>query len=128
MRRLCQRIMTGIKLLNNIRFGIRTKTVVGLGILLFFALAAMGAVNYFYGSALAIRKTLNITREKITNDTHIIGAIVSRYKVDMLVLRELPPVQGIVRARDNKGIDPNVGERTEYWSARLKNIFKVFLT
>ncbi len=109
------------------KIGLRTRTVAMLGILVLLALSVMGATNYFYGSRLAIRKTLGVAKEKMTNDALLIGARVVEEKGELIILRETPPVQGIIRARDHGGIDPETGDKIEYWYLRMEQIFAAFL-
>ncbi len=42
-------------------------------------------------------------------------------------LYSTPPVQGLVRASYNKGVDPNDGTKSEQWKHRLETIFSAFL-
>ncbi len=109
------------------KLGLRTRTVAMLGVLVLLALVAMGATNYFYGSRLAIQKTLGVSKEKMTNDALLIGTRVVDKKADLIIMREVPPVQGIIRAKDNGGIDPETGDKSEYWDTRLEQIFTAFL-
>ncbi len=88
---------------------LKTRTVVMLGLLIFVALVAMGATNYFYGSSLAIRETLSLSKEKMTNDAlRIVSRMVDK-KAELIILREVPPMRGIIRAEDNGGIDQETG-------------------
>jgi PAS domain-containing protein len=45
---------------------------------------------------------------------------------NVLVLAHLPPVQGILRAARNGGIDPEHNIPIEFWAARLREIFSSF--
>ncbi len=46
-----------------------------------------------------------------------------QFSADLLALSDTPPVQGIVRAADNGGIDPNSNDSHEVWVNRLAQIF-----
>ena len=109
------------------KIGLGTRTVAMLGVLILLALVFMGAANYLYGSRLAIQKTLTVSKEKMTSDALLIGARVVNEKAELIILREVPPVQGIIRAKDNGGIDPESGDKTEYWYTRMEQIFTAFL-
>ncbi len=98
-----------------------------LGLLILLALVAMGATNYFYGSSLAIRKTLSLSKEKMTNDALRIEDKVADEKAELIILREVPPMRGIIRAEDNGGIDTKTGVKVEYWYTRTEEIFAAFL-
>ena len=97
---------------------LKIRTVAMLGLLILLALVAMGATNYFYGSSLAIRKTLSLSKEKMTNDALRIKNRMADEKSMLIILREFPPMRGIIRAEDNGGIDTKTGVRVEYWYTR----------
>ncbi len=46
---------------------------------------------------------------------------------DLLVLSGTPPIQAIIRARSNGGVDPLGGDSESVWSDRLGQIFESFL-
>lgn len=106
---------------------LKTRTVAMLGLLILIALVAMGATNYFYGSSLAIRETLSLSKEKMTNDALSIENKLADEKVELIILREVPPMRGIIRAEDNGGIDQLSGVRVAYWYTRTEEIFAAFL-
>lgn len=47
---------------------------------------------------------------------------------DVLFLSNVPPIQGIIRAEENEGIDPQSNSTLEQWEERLNNIFSAQLT
>ncbi len=106
---------------------LKTRTVAILGLLILIALVAMGATNYFYGSSLAIRETLSLSKEKMTNDALSIENKLEDEKVELIILREVPPMRGIIRAEENGGIDQQSGVRVEYWYTRTEEVFAAFL-
>ena len=106
---------------------LKTRAVVMLGLLILLALIAMGAANYFYGSSLAIRETLSLSKEKMTNDALGIENKVAEKKAELIILREVPPMRGIIRAENNGGIDQQTGVRIAYWYTRTEEVFAAFL-
>lgn len=106
---------------------LKTRAVAMLGLLILLALIAMGATSYFYGSSLAIRETLSLSKEKMTNDALDIENKVANEKAELIILREVPPMRGIIRAEDNGGIDKTTGVRAEYWYTRTEEIFAAFI-
>lgn len=46
---------------------------------------------------------------------------------DVRFLASLPPIQGIIRARQNNGIDPRDDDSELVWQARLEQIFSSFI-
>ncbi|MGA9377873.1 MAG: hypothetical protein WBV73_03645, partial [Phormidium sp.] len=61
------------------------------------------------------------------NSKKLINQLVDISKADVLYLSETPPIQGIVRAKDNKGIDPLDKSTYSEWVKRLNIIFVSFL-
>lgn len=109
------------------KFGLKGKTVIGLGALMLVALLVMGGATYYQGITLAVNESLESTGKNIEKDTVEIENFVNRSKDDLMVVSDTPPIHGIIRARDNAGIDPLTGDKTEYWYARLEQIFSAFL-
>ena len=109
------------------KIGLRTRAVAMLSLLIFLALVAMGTTVYLYGSRLAIRETLSVAKEKMTSDALLIEARAVDEKGELTILREVPPVQGIIRTRDHGGIDPETGDKLDYWYARMEQILAAFI-
>ncbi|HEY9706509.1 MAG TPA: cache domain-containing protein, partial [Allocoleopsis sp.] len=61
--------------------------------------------------------------DQVTNNAEKISIFLAGGQSDILYLSEVPPIQGIVRARDNKGIDKQDNSTTEAWEKRLEIIF-----
>ncbi|WRH65670.1 MAG: cache domain-containing protein [Planktothrix sp. GU0601_MAG3] len=61
------------------------------------------------------------------NSGETINLFLDNFKSDILYLSGTPPIQGMVRARENKGIDPEDKSTYESWNNRLIIIFKSFL-
>lgn len=112
---------------SGMEMGLKWKSIIGLGALLVAAFLIMGGAIYYQAMTLAIDGLLESTGKNIEKDTMEIEAFVERARGDLMVMANTPPVQGIIRARDNGGIDPLTGDRTEYWYARLEQIFSAFI-
>ncbi len=108
-------------------WGIRTKTALGVGVLLVSSLLILGLAAYFESRELAIREVLKTIDGQLRLDGSEILRIAQDSKADLMVVRDTPPVQGIIRARDNGGIDPLLGDREEYWIARMEQIFEAYV-
>lgn len=113
--------------LDKMKFGLKAKTIFGLGALLLFALLVMGGAIYYQGMQLAIHGLLESTGKNIEKDAIEIEGLIEDARGDLMVLSATPPIQGIIRARDNGGIDPLTGDKTEYWYSRLEQIFSAFM-
>lgn len=61
------------------------------------------------------------------NSKKSINHVIETSKADVLYLSQTPPIQGIVRARENKGIDPLDRSTYSEWVKRLNIIFVSFL-
>ena len=108
------------------KMGLKWKSILGLGLLLASALLVMGGVIYYQGRQLAINELLETTRRDIEKDTIAIEAIVQNAKKNLMTIIDLPPILGVIKARDNKGIDQS-GDKDEYLSARIAQMFGIFL-
>lgn len=60
------------------------------------------------------------------NSQKSMNLLVNILKADVLYLSQTPPIQGIVRARENKGIDPLDESTYQSWVNRLNIIFTSF--
>ncbi|MBF0495415.1 MAG: hypothetical protein HQK58_02390 [Deltaproteobacteria bacterium] len=114
--------------MNKFKFGMtfRWRTITGLGLLILAALFLMGLATYYQGKALTIRKLLQATQQELEKDAFSIKSLISSTVADLNVARDTPPVQGIIRAKDNAGLDSLTGDRLEYWYQRLEQIFSAF--
>ncbi|MCT7956174.1 methyl-accepting chemotaxis protein [Laspinema palackyanum] len=83
-------------------------------------------------STLSYRKVLtellyNQMVRQGTDSESKISSFLKNVKADILYLSQTPPVQGIVRSRANKGIDPQDKSSYQDWKSRLEIIFNSFL-
>lgn len=111
----------------DLNMGLKWKTLLGLGFLLASSLMIMGGVTYYQGRQLAIAELFKTTGKDIEKDTIEIENFVQSSKNNLMVMADVPPLQGIIRAQDNGGIDPVTGEKTEAWNARMAMTFRAFM-
>lgn len=109
------------------KIGLKGKTIIGLGTLMLVALLVMGGTIYYQAIRVAIHESLGSTEKNIDKDVMEIEAFVKSSTYDLLILATTPPIQGIIRAKDNNGIDPLTNDKAEYWYSRLEQIFSSFL-
>lgn len=100
-------------------------------ILLFLSTLIPAAIVGGY-SNLSYRKVLtellyNQMVRQGTDSESKITSFLKNVKADVLYLSQTPPVQGIVRARANQGIDPQDKSSYQNWKNRLEIIFASFL-
>ncbi|NEQ40420.1 MAG: methyl-accepting chemotaxis protein [Okeania sp. SIO3I5] len=65
--------------------------------------------------------------KKINDSSEHIVSYLDNISYDILFLSKVPPIQGIVRARNNKGIDPKDNSTYKLWVERLSVIFTAFM-
>jgi methyl-accepting chemotaxis protein len=70
---------------------------------------------------------LNSIDTQLTSDTTQINNYFNDIANDVVVLSKSPPIQGIVRSRENNGIDPNDKSTYQNWVNRLNTIFAGFM-
>ncbi len=120
------RIFTGIY--DRFMTGLWRKSVIGIGTLVLCSLLIMGLTIYYQGRYLEINQLLETTGQKIETDCTEIQDLLSNSRADLIVMENMPPVEGIIRAKDNKGTDPLTKDGLQLWVSRLKQIYAVFLT
>ena len=84
------------------------------------------SVNNEYDKILTQQELKNMG-EEISEEIARIQSTLERTKEDLLFLSETPPIQGIIRASRNNGIDDSDGSSESLWKKRLKSIFISFL-
>jgi methyl-accepting chemotaxis protein len=102
----------------------------GLRLITFFVLAAIlpvavvGVLSYQRASDALIDGALGgAEREVVLTERELLTAM-EQFQSDLLAFRDTPPVQGIIRANDNGGIDPKSNDASGVWVNRLSQIFK----
>ena len=63
-------------------------------------------------------------QQEATLTTQDLTTFLGQFSTDLLTMSNTPPVQAIIRARDNGGIDPAQNDPYEVWVNRLTQIFK----
>ena len=77
-----------------------------------------------YSSTNALSKVVT-TEEKnrVAEQKEKLTTFLENIQRDVLFLSEVPPIQGIIRAEANEGLDAENTSTLEQWQARLNNIF-----
>ncbi len=111
----------------NAKFGIAAK-MVALAFTL-VAVAATGArlFSYYGFRQEMINQNVKLLREEINIEAEVKKKEFEELIKDTRFLSNTPPVQGIVRAINNNGIDPYDRFTKEAWIERLAHIFEEFL-
>ncbi len=108
-------------------WGLRTKTALGVGILVFFSLFVSGIVAYLESRSIAIRDLLSSISSDASLDESEIARIAQDSAADLMVIRQTPSVQGVLRAMAGDGVDPVGGEKLGFWIGHAQMLFGVYL-
>lgn len=92
-----------------------------------FPVLAVSSFNIINSRQYLIDSVVRSMKNEEQNSGETLNLFMENFKSDILYLSETPPIQGIVRARDNKGIDPQDKSTYANWIERLTIIFKSFL-
>lgn len=84
------------------------------------------SVNKEYDKLLT-QQELKSMGEHTSEEEARIHTIIERMKEDVLFLSATPPIQGIIRAQNNNGIDSVDGSSENTWKKRLASIFVSFV-
>ena len=108
-------------------FGLKGKAIFGLGGLLLLALMATGGAAYWQSRQLAEQDAMNRALVEVANLGSQIETTINESENSLMVIRDTPPVQAIIRTRDAGGIDPLNGDKLALWEQRLQTIFSSFM-
>ena len=86
--------------------------------------AVVGIISYQRASTALIDTALGAAEQEVVLSSRELLATMEQFKSDILAFRDTPPVQGIIRANDNDGIDPKSNDAFGVWVNRLSQIFK----
>jgi len=92
-----------------------------------FPVLAVSSFNIINSRQYLMDSVIRSMKNEEQNSGETLNLFMENFKSDILYLSETPPIQGIVRARDNKGIDPQDKSTYANWIDRLTIIFKSFL-
>ncbi len=109
------------------KLGLRGKTTLVLGGLIFLVLIGTSFASYWQSKSVAEHKVIDLEQSKFSVLKHEIEGALKNHHKNLLSLRDVPPIQAIIRARANNGIDPKSGNTLQVWRKRLITIFGAFL-
>ena len=108
------------------KFGLRGKVTLGLAFMLLLSLAVTSLLSYLQTQQVAEQKVIELEESKLEVLTHEIQGSLQEHQNIIMSLRDVPPVQAILRARLHNGIDPESGDSLDKWKKRLQTIFSAF--
>ena len=109
------------------KLGLRGKTTLLLGGLIFFVLIVTNFTSYWQSKGVAELKVFELEQSKLSLLKHEIEGSLENHQRNLLALHDVPPIQAIIRASANNGVDPESGDTIQVWRKRLKIIFRAFL-
>lgn len=110
------------------KLGLRGKTTLVLGGLISLLLIVTSMASYWQSRDITLSKVLELEQNKSFVLKSTIELQLKNHLQNLLSLRDVPPVQAIMRARANNNIDPISGNSLDDWRQRLEVIFTTFLT
>ena len=109
------------------KIGLRGKTTLVLGGLIFLALIITSFSNYWQSKSVAEHNVIELEQSEFSVFRHEIESTLNYHQNNLMSLHDVPPIQAIIRARANHGVDPESGDTLEMWRRRLATIFVAFL-
>ncbi len=102
---------------------LRNKIIMFTCFFILIILFLVGAIGYSKIKNVVINKSFeNLAKEAKLSSLRF-KASYDRMKNDVFIVLHTPPIQGIIRSRENRGIDPNDGSTINLWKTRLETIF-----
>jgi len=108
--------------------GLQGKAILGLGGLLLVALSATGGVAYWQGLEIAEKNAMHQALDGVDHLAEQIEIKMAEARHSLMIVRDTPPIQAIIRTRDAGGIDPLTGDSLALWEKRLQIIFASFIS
>lgn len=83
--------------------------------------------SYWQSRRITEEKVIELEQSKLFLLKDEIESGLNNHYKNLLTLRDVPPVQAIIRSRANSNIDPESGDTLQQWRQRLEVIFIAFL-
>ena len=100
-----------------------TRIALVLGIVVIAASLSSAGVIYWRLNDQLVQSEFEKLERETAIRTQYFDAQIKELIRDVKALSGMPPIQGIIRARDNGGVDPLDGSTLEVWKQRLAPIF-----
>jgi len=114
-------------MLKNISIKIQYRIIIILFISTIFPVSIAGLYSIITATNALQNLALTNLNKKINDSSEHIVSYLDNISYDILFLSKVPPIQGIVRARNNQGIDPKDNSTYALWVERLSVIFTAFM-
>ena len=109
------------------KLGLQGKVTLGLALMLLISLASTSVLSYLQSQQVVERKVIELEERELAVLKHEILGTLEEHQNILKSLRDVPPVQAILRARLHNGVDPQSGDSLEVWQTRLATIFSAFV-
>jgi len=109
------------------KIGLRGKTILLVAGVISLVLLVTSMVNYWQSRNVAEKKIIELEQSKLSLLKYEIEGQLDNHHKNLLTLSQVPPVEAIIRARANSGVDPENGDTLQQWKNRLIIIFQAFM-
>ena len=109
------------------KLGLQGKATLLVAGIISLVLLVTSLVNYWQARSVAEEKIIELEKSKLSLLKHEIEGELNNHHKNLLTISKVPPVEAIIRARSNNGVDPESGDTLEQWRHRLIVIFQAFL-
>ncbi len=109
------------------KLGLQGKVTIGLALMLLISLASTSILSYLQSKQVVERKVIEFEERELAVLKHEITGTLHEHQNILMSLRDVPPIQAILRARLHNGVDPISGDSLEVWQNRLSTIFSAFV-
>lgn len=114
-------------MLGKYKLGLRFKVAFALNTLLFLTLFTTSYTSYQQSKQMAENKAIELQQSQLKLLKNEIKSALKEHQNILMSLRDTPPIQAILRAIKNNGIDSENNEPLAIWQHRLNTIFSAFL-
>lgn len=101
--------------------------MVAIATITLVACAIIGGYLHNQAVQLILKEDANRLEQQVAQRVALIDDSIKNARKQVRFLYSTPPVEGLVRASLNDGVDPFDGTTTELWKQRLQTIFVAFL-
>ncbi len=110
------------------KLGLRFKVAFALTSLILLTLLATSYTSYQKSKQISENKAIELQQSQLQLLRNEIKSALNEHQNILMSLRDTPPIQAIIRAIKDNGIDPENNESLAVWQYRLSTIFSAFLT
>ncbi|WP_324236090.1 methyl-accepting chemotaxis protein [Okeania sp.] len=114
-------------MINNVLIKIQYKIIIVLFFSMIIPLLIVGGYSINTATNALQDLAKSNLQAKVNDSTEQIVNYLKSISSDILFISKVPPIQGIVRARNNTGIDPKDNSTYDIWVERLSAIFTAFM-